>query len=40
MYTRVYTTVYPRVHKSVHVGTLPRSKYHSSKALFGRWGLV
>ena len=40
MYTRVYTTVYPRVHKSVHVGTLPRSKYHPYKAPFGRWGLV
>jgi len=26
-YTRVYTTVYPRVHNSIHVGTLPRSKY-------------
>jgi len=26
-YTRVYTTVYPRVHNSIHVCTLPRSKY-------------
>ena len=26
-YTRVYTTVYPRVHNSIHVGTQVRSKY-------------
>ena len=26
-YTRVYTTVYPRVHNSIHACTLPRSKY-------------
>ena len=26
-YTRVYTTVYPRVHYSIHACTLPRSKY-------------
>ena len=26
-YTRVYTIVYPRVHNSIHVCTLPRSKY-------------
>ena len=26
-YTRVYTTVYPRVHNSIHTCTLPRSKY-------------
>jgi len=26
-YTRVYTTVYPRVYNSVHACTLPRSKY-------------
>ena len=25
-YTRVYTTVYPRVHNSIHACTLPRSK--------------
>ena len=25
--TRVYTTVYPRVHNSIHACTLPRSKY-------------
>ena len=26
-YTRVYTTVYPRVHNSIHACTLLRSKY-------------
>ena len=26
-YTRVYTTVYPRVYNSVHACTQPRSKY-------------
>ena len=26
-YTRVYTTVYPRVHNSIHACTLPCSKY-------------
>ena len=26
-YTRVYTTVYPRVHNSIHACTLHRSKY-------------
>ena len=26
-YTRVYTTVYPRVHNSIHACTQPRSKY-------------
>ena len=26
-YTRVYTTVYPCVHNSIHACTLPRSKY-------------
>ena len=26
-YTRVYTTVYPHVHNSIHACTLPRSKY-------------
>ena len=26
-YTRVYTTVYPRVHKSIHACTQVRSKY-------------
>ena len=26
-YTRVYTTVYPRVHNCIHVGTQVRSKY-------------
>ena len=32
-YTRVYTTVYPRVHNSIHACTLPRSKYLPSRAL-------
>ena len=31
-YTRVYTTVYPRVHNSIHACTLPRSKYILSRA--------
>ena len=26
-YTRVYTTVYPHIHNSIHACTLPRSKY-------------
>ena len=31
-YTRVYITVYPRVHNSIHACTLPRSKYILSRA--------
>ena len=31
-YTRVYTTVYPRVHNSIHACTLPRSKYILGRA--------
>jgi len=32
--TRVYTTVYPRVHNSVHACTLLRSKYLPYGALY------
>ena len=32
-YTRVYTTVYPRVHNSVHACTLLRSRYILGRAL-------
>ena len=31
-YTRVYTTVYPRVHNSIHACTQVRSKYLLSRA--------
>ena len=31
-YTRVYTTVYPRVHYSIHACTLPGSKYIPCRA--------
>ena len=31
-YTRVYTTVYPRVHNSIHACTLLRSKYIPRRA--------
>jgi len=31
-YTRVYTTVYPRVHNSIHACTQVRSKYHLCRA--------
>ena len=31
-YTRVYTTVYPRVHNSIHACTQVRSKYILSRA--------
>ena len=31
-YTRVYTTVYPRVHNSIHACTQVRSKYLPSRA--------
>ena len=31
-YTRVYTTVYPRVHYSIHACTQVRSKYILSRA--------
>ena len=37
-YTRVYTTVYPRVHNSIHACTLPRSKYHLCRAI--SWGTL
>ena len=41
-YTRVYTTVYPRVHNSIHACTLPRSKYILCRArLYVRfWGIM
>ena len=32
-YTRVYTTVYPRVHYCIPTCTLPRSKYVPGRAL-------
>ena len=32
-YTRVYTTVYPRVHNSIHACTLLRSRYILGRAL-------
>jgi len=33
MYTRVYTTIYPRVHCCIPTCTLPRSKYVPISAL-------
>ena len=39
-YTRVYTTVYPRVHNSIHACTLPRSKYILCRARLYVYSLV
>ena len=39
-YTRVYTTVYPRVYNSVHACTQPRSKYILCRARLYAYFLV
>ena len=41
-YTRVYTSVYPRVHNSIHACTLPRSKYilYRTRLYVRFWGIM